>query len=127
MGQTCCDKIGGIYVLVQNSKGEAIVTIGPHWGYFAGTYIFILLVAVVVLAALAPLAGAIWLEILGIVVFGVALLSYALAALKNPGIETAVVVGDNLESLLQDGERRLCQICGVEKESRTVHCIDCDV
>jgi hypothetical protein len=116
-------KLGNCYCLIFN--GEIFISIGPDWIYnivFTGFILIFLILFIYVVA----LDVSIPFQYLGLFIYLGALISYLLAAFKNPGIILCPWEFD-LDDSEETKTDNLCKICRVCVEINSQHCEVCQV
>mmetsp|Transcript_6142 Transcript_6142/g.9102 ORF Transcript_6142/g.9102 Transcript_6142/m.9102 type:complete len:192 (-) Transcript_6142:9-584(-) len=119
--------IGNIHGFFFNSQGVPLVTVGPHWTFFAGLNCFIFFLALIFIFAISPSVSNLN-TVIGTVVFGFLLTNYVLAGLSNPGIPKSRVPDEgDLDPIDSEFQENYCKVCDVLMEEGTKHCEDCGV
>ena len=104
-------------------NNEPLITIGPHFPLFAGTFITFVLLSLFI-----GLYGAIdkfWRAITFSALF-VQAFSYLYCALANPGMASAI---DPDSEMIEEFSSypNFCKKCKIVRDHKTIHCVDCDI
>ena len=116
-------RLGNTFNLFYNSKGVPLITIGPHTP----------LCLIVVLFFTCLVAGLTYFYIqhsyilasISLFIYMVWLISYALVALRNPGLPSSVITQGDIDRVI-NFERIWCEKCEIVKTPDTEHCPDCE-
>lgn len=112
--------LGNTHCIVVN--GEIWLNIGPDWPFNIAVFTFLiglLVCFIYIMAAGTP----IYLQCFAVSVYVTSIVSYSLAAFKNPGI-----ILSPWELEMEEGNSsQICKICKVATEPGSAHCDDCQV